>query len=133
MYAYVCILNRLQHPTNTTVDRHAVSVVHNASDSIATVRRIAPPPNPRRLAPHRYRDSKLTRILQESLGGNARTTIIICCSPSSYNEGETFSSLRFGQRAKKIKNSARINVQYRCMASNKQPPNLRDHAPLGFD
>lgn len=77
-----------------------------------------------------YRDSKLTRILQESLGGNARTTIIICCSPSSYNEGETFSSLRFGQRAKKIKNSARINVQYRCKASNKQPPKLRDHAPL---
>ena len=33
-----------------------------------------------------YRDSKLTRILQESLGGNSRTTIIICCSPSSYNE-----------------------------------------------
>ena len=45
-----------------------------------------------------YRDSKLTRILQESLGGNARTTIIICCSPASFNEGETKSTLLFGQR-----------------------------------
>ncbi len=59
-----------------------------------------------------YRDSKLTRILQESLGGNARTTIVVCCSGSSYNESETLSSLRFGQRAKKIRNNAHVNVQY---------------------
>jgi kinesin family member 5 len=45
-----------------------------------------------------YRDSKLTRILQESLGGNSRTTIVICCSPASYNEAETKSTLLFGQR-----------------------------------
>ena len=45
-----------------------------------------------------YRDSKLTRILQESLGGNARTTIVICCSPASFNEAETKSTLQFGQR-----------------------------------
>lgn len=45
-----------------------------------------------------YRDSKLTRILQESLGGNARTTMVICCSPASYNEAETKSTLLFGQR-----------------------------------
>eukprot|EP00049_Salpingoeca_infusionum_P023452 m.12185 g.12185 ORF g.12185 m.12185 type:complete len:965 (+) comp5809_c0_seq1:393-3287(+) len=67
-----------------------------------------------------YRDSKLTRILQESLGGNARTTIIICCSPSSYNEQETISTLRFGQRAKKIKNKAVINVQYSAEELEKQ-------------
>eukprot|EP00730_Choanoeca_flexa_P019000 TRINITY_DN9267_c0_g1_i5.p1 TRINITY_DN9267_c0_g1~~TRINITY_DN9267_c0_g1_i5.p1 ORF type:complete len:955 (+),score=372.38 TRINITY_DN9267_c0_g1_i5:20-2884(+) len=67
-----------------------------------------------------YRDSKLTRILQESLGGNARTTIIICCSPSSYNEQETISTLRFGQRAKKIKNKARVNVQYSAEELTKQ-------------
>eukprot|EP00041_Stephanoeca_diplocostata_P025141 m.651651 g.651651 ORF g.651651 m.651651 type:complete len:947 (+) comp22679_c0_seq3:196-3036(+) len=59
-----------------------------------------------------YRDSKLTRILQESLGGNSRTTIIICCSPSSWNEQESLSSLQFGKRAKKIKNFAKVNVQY---------------------
>ena len=45
-----------------------------------------------------YRDSKLTRILQESLGGNARTTMVICCSPASFNETETKSTLLFGQR-----------------------------------
>ncbi|KAJ2931378.1 hypothetical protein H1R20_g5747, partial [Candolleomyces eurysporus] len=58
-----------------------------------------------------YRDSKLTRILQESLGGNSRTTLIINCSPSSYNEAETLSTLRFGIRAKSIKNSARVNQE----------------------
>lgn len=56
-----------------------------------------------------YRDSKLTRILQESLGGNSRTTLIITCSPSSYNEAETISTLRFGVRAKSIKNKPKIN------------------------
>jgi len=45
-----------------------------------------------------YRDSKMTRILQDSLGGNCRTTIVICASPSSYNEAETKSTLMFGQR-----------------------------------
>ncbi|BGP48766.1 hypothetical protein JCM10450v2_004642 [Rhodotorula kratochvilovae] len=58
-----------------------------------------------------YRDSKLTRILQESLGGNSRTTLIINCSPSLYNETETLSTLRFGMRAKSIKNKARVNAE----------------------
>ncbi|XP_064648627.1 kinesin heavy chain-like isoform X4 [Lineus longissimus] len=58
-----------------------------------------------------YRDSKLTRILQESLGGNARTTMVICCSPASYNESETKSTLLFGQRAKTIKNSVSVNEE----------------------
>jgi kinesin family protein 5 len=40
-----------------------------------------------------YRDSKLTRILQESLGGNAKTTVVICGSPASYNESETKSTM----------------------------------------
>ncbi|KAF3360935.1 hypothetical protein VdG1_04800 [Verticillium dahliae VDG1] len=58
-----------------------------------------------------YRDSKLTRILQESLGGNSRTTLIINCSPSSYNDAETISTLRFGTRAKAIKNKAKVNAE----------------------
>ena len=56
-----------------------------------------------------YRNSKLTRILSESLGGNAKTCLIITCSPSSFNEAETLSTLRFGERAKKIKNKPKIN------------------------
>lgn len=58
-----------------------------------------------------YRDSKLTRILQESLGGNSRTSLIVNCSPSSYNDAETLSTLRFGVRAKNIKNKAKINTE----------------------
>ncbi|CAL8320675.1 unnamed protein product [Merluccius merluccius] len=58
-----------------------------------------------------YRDSKMTRILQDSLGGNCRTTIVICCSPSVYNEAETKSTLMFGQRAKTIKNTVSVNLE----------------------
>jgi len=45
------------------------------------------------------------------LGGNSRTTLIINCSPSAYNEAETLSTLRFGIRAKSIKNTARVNQE----------------------
>lgn len=58
-----------------------------------------------------YRDSKLTRILQDSLGGNSKTSLIITCSPSSFNEVETISSLRFGARAKLIKNTPKVNIE----------------------
>lgn len=58
-----------------------------------------------------YRDSKLTRILQQSLGGNSKTTLIICMSSSSYNAGETLSTLRFGTRAKSVKNNAKKNEE----------------------
>lgn len=58
-----------------------------------------------------YRDSKLTRILQESLGGNSRTTLIINCSSDAYNATETLSTLRFGERAKGIQNKAKINTE----------------------
>ncbi|XP_023264781.1 kinesin-1 heavy chain-like isoform X1 [Seriola lalandi dorsalis] len=58
-----------------------------------------------------YRDSKMTRILQDSLGGNCRTTMVICCSPSAYNDAETKTTLQFGQRAKTIKNNVSLNVE----------------------
>jgi kinesin family protein 5 len=58
-----------------------------------------------------YRNSKLTRILQESIGGNSKTTLIIACSPAMYNEAETLSTLRFGQRAKLIKNKPKQNEE----------------------
>uniref|UniRef100_A0A3Q2UZV6 Kinesin-like protein n=1 Tax=Haplochromis burtoni TaxID=8153 RepID=A0A3Q2UZV6_HAPBU len=53
----------------------------------------------------------MTRILQDSLGGNCRTTMVICCSPSAYNDAETRSTLLFGQRAKTIKNQVTMNVE----------------------
>ncbi|DBB16743.1 TPA: hypothetical protein ACH3X3_014985 [Trebouxia sp. C0006] len=57
-----------------------------------------------------YRDSKLTRVLQDSLGGTANTALIICCSPSLDNAAETLSSLRFGVRARGIVNSVQANA-----------------------
>lgn len=58
-----------------------------------------------------YRESKLTRILSESLGGNSRTALIITCSPSVYNDMETISTLRFGTAARNIKNKPKINKE----------------------
>lgn len=59
-----------------------------------------------------YRDSKLTRVLQDSLGGNSKTSLIITCSPSPFNESETMSTLRFGERAKSIKNKPKVNREF---------------------
>ena len=56
-----------------------------------------------------YRDSKLTFLLRDSLGGNAKTLIIANISPASVSFGETLSTLKFAQRAKLIKNKAIIN------------------------
>jgi kinesin family protein 5 len=59
-----------------------------------------------------YRDSKLTRVLKDSIGGNSKTALIITCSPSKVNESETISTLRFGLRTKKIKNKPKINKDF---------------------
>lgn len=56
-----------------------------------------------------YRDSKLTRLLQDSLGGNSVTLMIACISPADYNIEETLSTLRYADRTKKIKNKPVIN------------------------
>ena len=59
-----------------------------------------------------YRDSKLTRILKESLGGNYKTSLIVTCSPHSYNLDEVISSLWFAKRVKTIKNKVKVNIKY---------------------
>ncbi|CAH1402833.1 unnamed protein product [Nezara viridula] len=56
-----------------------------------------------------YRNSKLTRILQDSLGGNSKTVMCATIGPASYNYEETISTLRYASRAKSICNRARIN------------------------
>ncbi|KAL6953266.1 serine/threonine-protein kinase KIN2 [Sarracenia purpurea var. burkii] len=58
-----------------------------------------------------YRDSKLTRILQDALGGNSRTALLCCCSPSSSNASESLSTLRFGARATHIKAAPRVSCK----------------------
>ena len=56
-----------------------------------------------------YRDSTLTRMLQDSLGGNTKTLMISTIGPSEHNYNETMSTLRQASRAKKIKNQPKIN------------------------
>jgi hypothetical protein len=56
-----------------------------------------------------YRNSVLTRILQNALGGNSKTTMICAISPSRDNYDETMSTLRYANEAKRIKNNAKIN------------------------
>lgn len=56
-----------------------------------------------------YRDSKLTRLLQDSLGGNSRTVMIACISPSTQDFMETLSTMKYANRARNIKNRVTIN------------------------
>ena len=56
-----------------------------------------------------YRDSKLTRLLQDSLGGNTKTVMIAVVSPADYNAEESISTLRYASRAKRIQNKPKIN------------------------
>lgn len=63
--------------------------------------------NPNAYVP--FRDSKLTRLLQESLGGNARTSLIVCVPDAAEHLEETMSSLQFGQRAMSVVTRARVN------------------------
>lgn len=56
-----------------------------------------------------YRESKLTRLLQDSLGGNTKTVMIANIGPADYNYDETMNTLRYASRAKNIQNKPRIN------------------------
>ena len=58
-----------------------------------------------------YRESILTKLLKESLGGNSKASLIVTVSPSSYNSDETVSSLNFGKRAMKVKNNPIKNIR----------------------
>ncbi|XP_076646621.1 chromosome-associated kinesin KIF4B-like [Halictus rubicundus] len=66
-----------------------------------------------------YRDSKLTRLLQDSLGGNSMTLMIACVSPADYNLDETLSTLRYADRARKIKNKPVVNQDPKLVEINR--------------
>lgn len=57
-----------------------------------------------------YRESKLTRLLQDSLGGNSHTVMLACVSPADSNLEETLNTLRYADRARKIKNKPIVNI-----------------------
>ncbi|XP_067411786.1 kinesin-like protein KIF7 isoform X2 [Emydura macquarii macquarii] len=68
--------------------------------------------DPRRKCSHiPYRDSKITRILKDSLGGNAQTVMIACVSPSSSDFDESLNTLNYASRAQNIKNQAIVNCR----------------------
>uniref|UniRef100_A0A8C7YJH3 Kinesin family member 4 n=1 Tax=Oryzias sinensis TaxID=183150 RepID=A0A8C7YJH3_9TELE len=66
-----------------------------------------------------YRDSKLTRLLQDSLGGNSHTLMIACISPADSNMEETINTLRYADRARKIKNKPIVNIDPRAAEMNR--------------
>lgn len=59
-----------------------------------------------------FRESKLTRLLQDSLGGKTKTSIIATISPSHCNLEETMSTLDYASRAKSIKNKPEVNQKF---------------------
>merc|ERR1719198_2495921 len=62
-----------------------------------------------------YRDSQLTQLMKDSLGGNAKTLMFVNCSPSVYNEMETKNSLEYAKRVKEIKNNPTLNLETKAM------------------
>merc|ERR1719198_1559885 len=58
-----------------------------------------------------YRDSQLTQLMKDSLGGNAKTLMFVNCSPADYNASESYSSLQFAQRCKKVVNNASAQIE----------------------
>lgn len=65
-----------------------------------------------------FRDSKLTRLLSESLSGNCKTTICACINPSLLHYEETYSTLQFALRAMSVRQSAIINEQIEIKYKN---------------
>jgi hypothetical protein len=63
-----------------------------------------------------YRESKLTRLLQDSLGGNSRTLMVACISPADVDFEETLNTLKYAQRARFIRNRPTVNIEERTEA-----------------
>lgn len=73
-----------------------------------------------------YRDSSLTRLLKDSLGGNSMTLMIACVSPADYNLEETLSTLRYADRARKIKNKPIVNEDPKLAEINQLKKTIRE-------
>jgi len=76
-----------------------------------------------------YRDSKLTRLLQDSLGGNSQTIMIACVSPADFNVEETTTTMRYAASARNIKNAATRNV-VKSISSEESVKILRENQLL---
>uniref|UniRef100_A0A8D2LUR7 Kinesin family member 7 n=1 Tax=Varanus komodoensis TaxID=61221 RepID=A0A8D2LUR7_VARKO len=97
--------------TGNTGERLKESILIN-SGLLALGNVISALGDPRRKGSHiPYRDSKITRILKDSLGGNAKTAMIACISPSSSDFDESLTTLNYASRAQNIKNRATVNCR----------------------
>eukprot|EP01036_Dinobryon_divergens_P028825 gene28825-37832_t len=73
-----------------------------------------------------YRESKLTRLLSDSLGGNSQTVLLACISPADANHDETMNTLRFASRASLVKNEAKVNIDTSGVESSMAVKKLRE-------
>ncbi|XP_022094268.1 kinesin-like protein KIF27 [Acanthaster planci] len=97
------------HKTGNAGERFKESV-HINSGLLSLGNVISALSDPKRRVSHiPYRDSKITRILKDSLGGNAKTCMITCISPSAVNFDETLNALKYANRARNIKNKPIVN------------------------
>lgn len=80
-----------------------------------------------------YRDSKLTRLLQDSLGGNSRTVMIACISPADSNVEESINTLRYAERTRNIKNSAVRNVVSTGLSASEAAALRRENQQLKLE
>ncbi|KAM9329949.1 kinesin-like protein KIF27 [Gastrophryne carolinensis] len=95
--------------TGNTGERFKESIQIN-SGLLALGNVISALADPKRKTTHvPYRDAKITRILKDSLGGNAKTVMITCISPSTSNFDESLNSLKYANRARNIKNKPIVN------------------------
>ena len=113
--------------SKTGATGHTLEEAKNINKSLTTLGRVINSLTDGKSTHIPYRESKLTRVLQESLGGNSKTCLIITCSPSIYNESESLSTLRFGERAKKIKNKPKINKEVTVAELQKLVEQLKEN------
>ena len=99
---YLVDLAGSEKVSKTGAQGQTLKEANNINKSLTTLGKVIVALTDKKVTHVPYRESKLTRILSESLGGNARTSLIITMSPHQYNDAETLSSLRFGARARNI-------------------------------
>ncbi|ELR56794.1 Kinesin-like protein KIF7, partial [Bos mutus] len=123
--------------TGSTGERLKESIQINSS-LLALGNVISALGDPQRRGSHiPYRDSKITRILKDSLGGNAKTMMIACISPSSSDFDETLNTLNYASRAQNIRNRATVNWRpeaergpEEAVASARGPPRHRSETRI---
>ena len=106
MYIVVTCCNTLNSPLYIQFNQASLPLsspesIHINSGLLALGNVISALADPRRRGGHvPYRDSKITRLLKDSLGGNARTVMITCLSPAAANVGESLNALKYARRVR---------------------------------